>query len=109
MSTDLAAHVRLRALRRADLIPAQALSASFGWPHRVEDWDFMLGLGRGRAAEQDGVLVGTGLCLDAGGADAALGMICVDGKQQGKGIGRSLLHTLLHVLEGRRIGAVRHR
>ena len=63
----------------------------------------MLGLGRGRAAEQDGVLVGTGLCWMYGGADAALGMICVDGKQQGKGIGRSLLHTLLHVLEGRRI------
>ena len=57
-----------RALRRADLIPAQALSASFGWPHRVEDWEFMLGLGRGWAAEQDGVLVGTGLCWMYGGA-----------------------------------------
>ena len=103
MSTDVAARFRLRPLERADLIPAQAISASFGWPHRVEDWALMLGLGRGCAAEQDGVLVGTGLCWTYGPPDAALGMICVDRKHQGKGIGRSLLGSLLHALEGWRV------
>jgi GNAT superfamily N-acetyltransferase len=103
MSTDVVAHVRLRPLQRTDLVPAQAISASFGWPHRVEDWEFMLGLGRGWAAELDGVLVAAGLCWMYGQADAALGMICVDRNQQGKGIGRSLLRTLLHALEGRRV------
>jgi GNAT superfamily N-acetyltransferase len=103
MSADIAAQVRLRPLQRADLSSAQALSASFGWPHRVEDWEFMLGLGRGWAAERDGVLAGTGMCWMYGQADAALGMICVDRNHQAKGIGRSLLRALLHALEGRRI------
>ncbi len=100
---DVAAEIRLRPLRRSDLIPAQAISATFGWPHRVEDWEFMLGLGCGWAAEQDRVLLGTGLCWTYGREEGALGMICVDRRQQGKGIGRSLLRTLLHALEGRRV------
>ncbi len=94
---------RLRPLARADLSDAQAITASFGWPHRVEDWEFMLGLGRGWAAWQNGALVGTGLCWMFGETAGALGLVCVAQAQQGAGLGRRLLERLLNVLAGRQI------
>ncbi len=94
---------RLRPLTRADLADAQAITASFGWPHRVEDWEFMLGLGRGWAARQDGSLVGTGLCWTFGETAGALGLVCVARAQQGKGLGRLLLGRLLDALAERQI------
>lgn len=93
----------LEPLTRADLADAQAITASFGWPHRVEDWEFMLGLGRGWAARQDGALVGTGLCWTFGETAGALGLVCVAQAQQGKGLGRRLLERLLEALAGRQI------
>ncbi len=101
--TDIAAQLRLRPLRPADLADAQSLSASFGWPHRTEDWSFMLALGQGWAAEHDGALLGTGLCWTYGQDAGALGMICVARDQQGRGLGRSLLQKLLDHLENRTV------
>jgi GNAT superfamily N-acetyltransferase len=94
---------RLGPLTRADLADAQAITASFGWPHRVEDWDFMLGLGRGWAARRSGALVGTGLCWMFGDTAGALGLVCVAKAQQGKGLGRRLLDRLLDALAERQI------
>ena len=66
--------IRLRPLRDDDLPAAEALTASFGWPHRLEDWAFMRALGEGIAAERDGVLVGTGMMWPYGSDHAALGL-----------------------------------
>jgi GNAT superfamily N-acetyltransferase len=94
---------RLRALRHDDLPDAQRLSACFGWPHRIEDWNFMLGLGRGWAAESDGKLGATGLCWTYGTDAGALGMVGVVPELQGRGLGRCLLERLLVELDGRRV------
>ncbi len=94
---------QLRPLARADLGDAQAISSSFGWPHRVEDWEFMFGLGRGWAVQQDGALVGTGMCWTFGETAGALGLVCVARAQQGQGLGTRLLERLLEALEGRQI------
>ena len=60
----------LRSLVLSDLPAARALSAAQGWPHREEDWRFVLGLGEGVAAEHDGQLAGTALGLGVLGAGA---------------------------------------
>jgi GNAT superfamily N-acetyltransferase len=93
----------LRPLRDAELGEAQALSASFGWPHRVEDWKFMLNLGRGWAAENNGALIGTVLCWTFGRDGGALGLVCVAREHQGRGIGRRLLERALGELDARRV------
>jgi GNAT superfamily N-acetyltransferase len=99
----LSSEVRLSPMTRADLADAQAITASLGWPHRVEDWEFMFGLGRGWVARQDGALVGTGLCWMFGETAGALGLLCVARAQQGQGLGRRLLDRLLDELAGRQI------
>jgi GNAT superfamily N-acetyltransferase len=95
--------VRLSSMTRVDLADAQAITASLGWPHRVEDWEFMFGLGRGWVARQDDALVGTGLCWMFGETAGALGLLCVARAQQGQGLGRRLLDRLLDELAGRQI------
>src|SRR6185437_11821428 len=80
-----------------------SLSASFDWPHRTEDWNFMFALGQGWAAEHDGALAGTALSWTYGQNAGALGMICVARSHQGRGLGRSLLQQLLREMEGRTV------
>ena len=46
-------------LEEKHLPQAHALSAALGWPHRVEDWRFVLGLGHGLAAIDGDRLQGT--------------------------------------------------
>ena len=97
MGTDLT----FRAMTAADVPHAQALTASFGWPHRQEDWALMQALGRGVVAEQNGRLVGTALCWRYGADWATLGLIGVYGEMQGHGIGRRLLRALMAELDDR--------
>jgi GNAT superfamily N-acetyltransferase len=94
---------RLHPMTRADLADAQAITASLGWPHRVEDWEFMVGLGHGWAARQDGALVGTGVCWLFGESAGAVGLMCVAPGHQGKGVGRRLLTQLLDALADRQV------
>jgi GNAT superfamily N-acetyltransferase len=89
------AGIALRPLLAADLPAASGLSYGFGWPHRLDDWAFMLSLGQGVAAEQDGTLVGTGMIWAYGGAHAALGMVGVAETLQNKGVGRAVMARLL--------------
>ena len=95
--------VALRRLRAADLPAAQALSASFGWPHRLEDWAFMRGLGEGIAAEADGALIGTAMGWRYGREGGAIGMIAVAAAHQGRGIGRRMVAALIGRLGTRRL------
>ena len=97
----MGADFTIRPMTAADVPHGQALTASFGWPHRQEDWALMQTLGQGIVAERQGKLVGTALCWRYGADWATLGMIGVDAEMQGHGIGRRLLRALLQALEGR--------
>ena len=91
----------LRSLALSDLPAARALSAAQGWPHREEDWRFVLGLGEGVAAEHDGQLAGTALGWRYGPGFATLGLVIVSKAARGRGIGRALTAAVLDRL-GRR-------
>jgi predicted N-acetyltransferase YhbS len=99
----MGADVAIRAMTAADVPHAQALTASFGWPHRLEDWALMQALGDGIVAERQGKLVGTALCWRYGADWATLGLIGVYADMQGHGIGRRLLRALMQALEGRNL------
>ena len=88
-------------MHEADILAAQALTASFGWPHRLEDWALMQSLGKGVVAEWQGRLAGTALCWEYGADWATLGLIGVDGALQGQGVGRRMMLALMQQLEGR--------
>jgi GNAT superfamily N-acetyltransferase len=93
----------LRPLAASDLPAAQALSAAVGWPHRVEDWRFVHGLGFGFALEERGGLVGTAMAWRYGAGAASLGMVVVAPERQGRGFGRRLLAATLEELGPRRV------
>jgi len=97
----MGAEFTIRAMTASDVPHAQALTASFGWPHRHEDWALMQALGEGLVAERQGRLVGTALSWRYGADWATLGLIGVYKEMQGHGIGRRLLRGLMQELEGR--------
>lgn len=74
---------------------AVALSAAESWPHRAEDWQQILDLSEGRAAEEEGELVGTGFCTRYGGELACLNMIIVGEAMRGRGLGRRLMQEIM--------------
>jgi predicted N-acetyltransferase YhbS len=93
--------VTYRRMNEGDIPTAHALSQAVRWPHRAEDWQFVLRVGSGHVAEQDGAVIGTGLCWKQGDHHASLGMIIVSPEHQGKGIGRELMRLLLEELGDR--------
>jgi GNAT superfamily N-acetyltransferase len=88
-------------MRDADLPGALALSQAVRWPHRLEDWQFALRAGSGFVAEEDGAVVGTGLCWPQGPHHGTLGLIIVSPAHQGKGMGRQLMRLVLERLGDR--------
>jgi predicted N-acetyltransferase YhbS len=90
-----------RAFTAADIPTAHALSQAVNWPHRAEDWQFAAAHGTGFAAEDSGVVVGTGLCWKFGADRASLGLVIVSSEHQGRGIGRKLMELLLEELGSR--------
>jgi len=99
MESDL----KIRPMTAADVPAAQALTASFKWPHRCEDWALMQALGEGLVAEHSGKLAGTGVAWRYGVDWASLGAIGVYAELQGKGIGRRLLGGLMAPLKDRNL------
>ena len=91
----------LRAIRVGDAASCSELARRVGWPHRREDWEFVIGLGRGVVGERNGKLVATGLWWPYGESHATVGMIIVAPEQQGAGIGKRLMQSLLAQAEGR--------
>lgn len=91
----------LRAIRVGDAASCAELSRRVGWPHRREDWEFVIGLGRGVVGERNGELVATGLWWPYGESHATVGMIIVAPEQQGAGIGKRLMQSLLAQAKGR--------
>jgi GNAT superfamily N-acetyltransferase len=87
--------VLIEPLEEKHLPQAHALSAALGWPHRVEDWRFVLGLGHGLAAIDGDRLQGTLIWWPFGARYATLGMVIVDSALQGRGLGRRLMVAAL--------------
>nr|WP_284504495.1 GNAT family N-acetyltransferase [Caballeronia sp. ATUFL_F1_KS4A] len=85
-----------------DIAAAHALSVEVKWPHRADDWRFVLDAGAGFIAQEGERVVGTALCWKYGDDGGSLGMVIVAPDCQGKGIGRKLMELLLEAL-GKRI------
>jgi GNAT superfamily N-acetyltransferase len=86
-----------------DMAEVHKLSIAVLWPHRLEDWKFVLELGAGIVAEDDSGLVGTVMCCAHGSDHASLGSIIVSPDRQGKGIGRELVSRMLKELGDRTV------
>jgi predicted N-acetyltransferase YhbS len=92
--------IKYRKFKPGDLDAAHRLSLAVEWPHRREDWLFVLRLGSGYVALDDGRVVGTILYWKHDARHASLGMVIVDPTRQGRGIGRELMALALRDLEG---------
>ena len=97
----IATAIAYRRMDDGDLPAAHALSQALRWPYRLEDWQFLLRLGTGFVAEQDGAVIGTGLCWKQGERHGTLGAIIVSPQHQGKGIGRQLMKQVMDELGDR--------
>ena len=93
--------VIFRRMNESDLPAAHRLSQGLCWPYRLEDWQFLLRLGTGFVAEEEGAVIGTGLCWKQGDRVGTLGAIIVLPEHQGKGIGRRLMDLVLEELGDR--------
>jgi ribosomal protein S18 acetylase RimI-like enzyme len=90
--------IACRRMDERDLPAAHALSQALRWPYRLEDWQFLLRLGTGFVAEEDGAVIGTGLCWKQGPRHGTLGAVIVSPHHQGQGIGRQLMDRVLQEL-----------
>ncbi|MGR4067398.1 GNAT family N-acetyltransferase [Billgrantia sp. C5P2] len=95
---NLDTDITYRRLQESDLPAAHRLSQAVRWPHRHEDWQFVLRLGDGFVAERSGEVIGTAMCWSHGSDYATLGMIIVSPEAQGKGIGRVLMESILDLI-----------
>lgn len=82
-------------LEPGHLDAAAALSRQAGWPHRREDWELVLALGKGFAAVEDERLVGTAMATLYGESCATVNMVIVDAAMRGRGLGRLLMNAAL--------------
>ena len=97
------ANLQLRPFGNEDLPHAAALSRAVSWPHREEDWRFMLDLGEGLVCVQNKKLAGTAMAWMFGEDAAAIGMIITDPAQRRRGIGARLTEALLARTKQRRV------
>jgi GNAT superfamily N-acetyltransferase len=87
--------VQYRRMTANDLPAAHKLSLSVLWPHRLEDWKFILELGEGIVAEDESGVIGTVMCWIHGPDYASLGMMIVSPDYQRQGIARELVSRIL--------------
>ncbi len=94
----------LRALAARDIPALRALAAAVGWPHRAADIAASLSLGHGLAAcDPDGAIQGSAMRWDWSDDCATIGMVLVAPAQQGKGLGRLLMQSLLETKPARAV------
>ena len=103
MTTGIVATEDLRRMNPHDLAAAHTLSSAQKWPHRVEDWEMLLGLGFGYVVERGGEVLGTAMAWLYGADAATLGMVIVSPKAQGMGLGRRLMDAVLADLGDRTV------
>lgn len=86
----------IRRMQPADLAAALKLTQAEQWSHRLEDWQFHSRLGHGWVeCGDDGALLGTATWWAYGESFGTIGLVVVDRSQQGKGIGRRLMDTII--------------
>jgi predicted N-acetyltransferase YhbS len=98
---EAAEALALRAIAFTDAGVCAQLSRRVGWPHRREDWEFVIGLGDGVVGERNGKIVATAMWWPYGESHATLGVIIVAPEEQGAGLGKRLMQALLAQVEGR--------
>ena len=98
-----ATEVNFRRMREDDADAAHKLSIGARWPHRLQDWKFIMRLGSGYVAEDDKGIVGTIMCWSHGAAFASIGMVIVAPERQGQGIGRKLMSMVMAELGKRNV------
>ncbi|MCE6075620.1 GNAT family N-acetyltransferase [Agrobacterium vitis] len=77
------------------------LSQQAQWPHRKDDWAFVLSLSKGFVALEEERVVGTAMATLYGETCATINMVIVDASMRGRGLGRQLMDMALHAAEGR--------
>ena len=86
----------IRPMQPGDLPAGLKLSQAAQWSHRLEDWQFHYRLGRGWVASDDAnPMLGTATWWSYGEHHGSIGLVLVDPSQQGKGIGRKLMDTII--------------
>ena len=96
-----ASPITLETMTTDHLDGAVALSQQAGWPHRREDWAFVLALSNGVVALEDGRVVGTAMSTPLGDDVATVNMVIVDEAMRGRGLGRKLMQAALDAASGR--------
>ena len=86
------------AMQPEHLPGAVRLSADAGWPHREEDWRFVLDISHGFVALQEGEVVATALATPFGNA-AMVNMVIVDASLRRKGIARVMMERVMAVAD----------
>ena len=91
-------------IRDADLSQLHALSIAVGWPHRAEDWQFLLDIGHGLVAvDEIGRLMGSAMWFPQADGFATIGMVITSPRLQANGTGHWLMESILAACEGRNL------
>lgn len=101
---------RVAPMTLADRAQVHELTVSVQWPHRPDDLDLLIGLGRGYVArDQIGRPLGSAMHFPMGPDFATLGMMITPPRLQSQGGGRWLLNRVLRDCAGRdlRLNATR--
>ena len=96
-------------MARGDIAAGMRLKDEAGWNQTVGDWERLLSLSPDGcfAAECEGRVVGTSATIIYEGRFAWIGMVIVDPRHRGKGIGTTLLERAIRHLDSRGIPAVK--
>lgn len=97
--------LELTDIAKVDLEKLHALSISVGWPHRAEDWQFLLEFGHGIAA-LDGIgrVLGSAMWFPYGDDFATIGMVITSPRLQAKGAGQWFMEHLFSKVGDRSLG-----
>ncbi|MDK2662068.1 MULTISPECIES: GNAT family N-acetyltransferase [unclassified Cupriavidus] len=95
--------VQFRSMRPEDLPEVHKLSLATLWPHRLEDWKFILEIGEGIVAEDGTGIIGTVMYWLHGTDYAWLGMTIVSPDHRHQGLGRELVSRALNATGDRTV------
>lgn len=97
--------LELTDIAKVDLRKLHALSMSVGWPHRAEDWQFLVEFGQGIAAlDAIGRVLGSAMWFPYGDDFATMGMVITSPRLQANGAGQWFMEHLLGTVGDRNLG-----
>jgi len=85
---------------QSHLSGAMRISKDVGWPHRLEDWAFIVGFSQGVVALEDDRVVGTAIATPFGEV-GMVNLIIVDVTMRGRGLGRKLMTEAMQKISPR--------